>query len=285
MAARKKRRRRRRSRFGFLMKLLCIIAVVVALTMGATVFFRVEEIVVSGNSRYSPEEIVEVSGIRNGDNLYGINKNKISGEMRQQLPYIEGVSIRRSLPNTILINVTECSVAATIATPAPLPQEPPKSEEETGEKQEAEKKPKDPPKPAVEPWLVSAKGKLLEPAGQTEAKLLISGITPLDPAVGTMLTVPEEETYKLKALLGLLSALEEQECVDKVSAIEVKSARLDLQYMGRFTVRMPMEEDFGYKLNMLDEVVKRTDAKHGSQAKGSIDLTRGDYAVYSPEST
>ena len=272
------------------MKLLCILAVVVALTMGATIFFRVEKITVTGNDRYTQEEIVEISGIRNGDNLYGINKNKISGELRSQLPYIEGVSIHRSLPNTIEIKVSECGLAATIATPAPLPPEEPKPEEpkpeeDKEEEGEKEEKPKDPPKAATEPWLVSVKGKLLEPAGQTAPQLLISGITPLDPASGDMLTVPQEEEYKLEALLGLLSALEEQERTAQVTGIEVKAARLDLQYMGRFTVRMPMEEDFSYKLNMLDEVVKRTDAKHGDQARGSIDLTRGDYAVYSPEST
>ena len=46
-SARKNHRRRRgRSRLGFLFKLLCIGGVVVALTMGATVFFRVESVVV-----------------------------------------------------------------------------------------------------------------------------------------------------------------------------------------------------------------------------------------------
>ena len=41
---RSRTRRRNRGRFGPLFKLLCIIAVVVALTAGATVFFRVETV-------------------------------------------------------------------------------------------------------------------------------------------------------------------------------------------------------------------------------------------------
>ena len=39
-----KTRRRNRGRFGLLFKLLCLVALVVALTAGVTVFFRVEAV-------------------------------------------------------------------------------------------------------------------------------------------------------------------------------------------------------------------------------------------------
>ena len=114
-SARKNHRRRRgRSRLGFLFKLLCIGGVVVALTMGATVFFRVESVVVTGNSRYTQEEVVAATGIELGDNLFHMNKYEIYDQVRQSLPYIEDVNIRRSLPNTILITVSEWSAAAQI---------------------------------------------------------------------------------------------------------------------------------------------------------------------------
>ena len=71
---RSRTRKRNRGRFGPLFKLLCMVAVGVALTMGATVFFRVESVVISGNERYSQEEIIAASGIQVGDNLYGLNK-------------------------------------------------------------------------------------------------------------------------------------------------------------------------------------------------------------------
>ena len=41
-SSRSRTRRRNRGRFGPLFKLMCIIGVVVALTVGATVFFRAE---------------------------------------------------------------------------------------------------------------------------------------------------------------------------------------------------------------------------------------------------
>ena len=84
--SRSRTRRRNRARFGPLFKLLCLLAVGVALTVGATVFFRVEAVTISGNLRYSQEEILAASGIKMGDNLYGLNKVKIDRNIRTSLP-------------------------------------------------------------------------------------------------------------------------------------------------------------------------------------------------------
>ncbi len=48
-----RKRKRGRRRFGLLFKLLCGAALVAAATLGATVFFQVETIAVTGNSRYT----------------------------------------------------------------------------------------------------------------------------------------------------------------------------------------------------------------------------------------
>ena len=109
-----RRRRRGRGRFGPLFKLLCAAAVVLALTVGATVFFRVETVVVTGNSRYTQEEVVAASGIEVGDNLYAMNKFHVQQQIREQLPYVSEVSIQRGLPSTILIQVTESQAAAQV---------------------------------------------------------------------------------------------------------------------------------------------------------------------------
>ena len=80
---RSRTRRRSRGRFGPLFKLLCVVAVIVALTVGATVFFRVETVTVTGNQRYTEEEIVAASGIQLGDNLYSLNKVRIDRNLRR----------------------------------------------------------------------------------------------------------------------------------------------------------------------------------------------------------
>ena len=112
---RSRTRRKNRGRFGPLFKLLCVVAVVVALTVGATVFFRVEQVTVSGNRRYTEEEIIAASGIELGDNLYSLNKVRIDRNIRTTLPYIGEMSINRVLPSTIVIRVDEWEAVAQIA--------------------------------------------------------------------------------------------------------------------------------------------------------------------------
>ena len=140
-------RRRGRSRFGFLLKVLCVLTVLVALTVGATVFFRVEQVVVSGNSRYTQEDVVAATGIQLGDNLYRMNKFQINQEVRQALPYVNELNIVRKLPNTILITVTEWDAVAQILPTAEVITE---VDEETGEEISVET--------AGEAWLISVGG-------------------------------------------------------------------------------------------------------------------------------
>ena len=104
-SSRSRTRRRNRGRFGPLFKLLCVLAVIVALTGGATVFFRVETVMVTGSQRYTQEEIIAASGIQVGDNLYALNKVRIDRNIRTQLPYVGELSINRALPSTIVITV------------------------------------------------------------------------------------------------------------------------------------------------------------------------------------
>ena len=116
---RSRTRRRNRGRFGPLFKLLCVVGVILALTVGATVFFRVEQVTVSGNQRYTQEEIIAASGIQLGDNLYSLNKVRIDQNIRTTLPYIGDLTINRALPSTIVITVTEWEAVARLAVPDP----------------------------------------------------------------------------------------------------------------------------------------------------------------------
>ena len=167
---RSRTRKRNRGRFGPLFKLLCLVAVGVALTMGATVFFRVESVVISGNERYSQEEIIAASGIQVGDNLYGLNKVRIDQNIRTSLPYIGDLTINRALPNTIVITVTEWNAVARIAAPDPE-QASAIQKELAGEDPDAEPIPL-----AQESWLISVKGKLLEPAPEDSTAIAVTGL-------------------------------------------------------------------------------------------------------------
>ena len=75
MAARKKRRgRRRRGRFSFLYKFLSTLLILAAMVTGCIVFFRVNTVVVVGETRYSESEILDAAGVEMGEHLFGLNK-------------------------------------------------------------------------------------------------------------------------------------------------------------------------------------------------------------------
>lgn len=275
---RSRTRRRNRGRFGPLFKLLCVVGVIVALTVGATVFFRVETVTVTGNQRYTQEEIIAASGIEVGDNLYGLNKIRIDQNIRTTLPYIGDLTINRSLPSTIVITVTEWEAVAQVAVPDPervaaLQQE---LAEQAGDKEEAPSL-----VTAQEPWLISVGGKLLEPAPADSAAIKVTGLVPLAPQAGSFLQVPEGERTRLEALTGLLTALGEEGIQSQVSSVRLEATQLVARYAGRFDVKMKLNGNFSYDVRLMQSIRREMENKDGENASGSMDLTRTP-AVYTP---
>ncbi len=269
-------RRRNRGRFGPLFKLLCVAAVMVALTVGATVFFRVEAVTVSGNQRYTREEIIAASGIELGDNLYSLNKIRIDQNIRATLPYIGDLTINRSLPSTIVITVTEWEAVAQVAVPDP-------ERVAALQRELVEQEGEDAPAlvTAQEPWLISVGGKLLEPAAPDSGGITVTGLTPLAPQAGSFLQVPEGEAAQLEALTALLKALGEEGIQSQVSAIRLESTYLVVRYAGRFDVKMELNADFRYDVRLMQSIRREMEGKDGEGAAGAMDLTRSP-AVYSP---
>ena len=113
---RKHQRKTRRVRFTWLYGVISALLILAAVVGGCIVFFRVDTINVQGNSRYTQEEIVAASGIEQGDNMFLINKFQVIDQMISQLTYLDDVTIRRGLPSTLNVTVTECTVAGRCAT-------------------------------------------------------------------------------------------------------------------------------------------------------------------------
>lgn len=306
----KRKRKRGKGRLGPLFKLLCAGAVAVALTMGATVFFQVETVAVTGNSRYSQEEIIKATGIQTGDNLFRMNKYQIAHQVLQGLPYVEELTIRRALPSTIVITVKEWDAVARVEAPgasaAVVPQAPaepvqPDSSQagdsadqsqaagnqsaagDIGGDSSSEDTQED-AKPATQAWLISVGGKLLEPAPADSTAISVTGITPLSPRAGEMLVLSQEEQPKLTALLALLQGLEDYDMLADTASIALGDTHVELRYLDRFTVKLSLVGDMDYKLQALKAAVPEAEKKLGEQTTGTFDLTQESItAVYTPD--
>lgn len=245
MASRRsnKRKQRNRGRFGLLYKVLSLIIILAAIAAGCVVFFRVGEITVSGMDRYTAQEIIDASGVEEGDNLFLVGGAGTAQKIYSSLPYVDEVNIRHALPDGLVITVTERTPAAVV---------------QGGEGW----------------WIVDAKGKILEQvasAGQTKVAE-VSGLTALLPAVGTTLAVEDNEGFRLESLMDLLTALEERGILGEVSDIDLTSAaEVTMVYDGRLRVKMRMSDDFMWQTRVLTESLAQGIIQPNE--RGVVDLT------------
>lgn len=236
------KRRRDRGSFGFLYKLLSVFLICGAIITAMTLFFRVDEIVVTGQKRYTAEEIQAASGVELGSNMYLLNKNDVVRSISKALPYIENIRINRKLPDTLLIEVQEGG------RPFALIQD-------------------------GSAWLISASGRIVEqlPEGEAGQYGLISGCQLLAPSVGTPITLATEYASQQSSLLDLLSALDDAGLTENVDGIRLDDLScLNMDYIGRFTVRMSYGADYTQELEKLTLTLESE--KIQSNMTGTIDM-------------
>ena len=88
-----------------------IIVLVLVVLIGAAAFvgyqfFRVEKITVVGNERYTPEEIIELSGVQYNTNIFMVDENAIR-ERFTSSPVVVFTKLVRKYPNEIELHVRE----------------------------------------------------------------------------------------------------------------------------------------------------------------------------------
>ena len=96
-----------------LLRLATVFAIVLALVLAMSVFFRVEYIQVSGMDQYTAWEISQASGISEGDSLFSLELPGAAARI-MELDYVKDVRISIRLPHTVLIEITEVRVSYAI---------------------------------------------------------------------------------------------------------------------------------------------------------------------------
>ena len=225
---------------------MAIAAIIAALVL----FFRMDHIVVSGNRRYSTQEVLKASGLEEGQNLYFLNKYAVKEMIFDQLPYVDEVAINRKLPDTLLIEVRECAAAAGIQSEDGI-------------------------------WLISDQGKLLELTDrQPQGCPLVTGETLIDPAPSRQMDMGEGAAYRVGVMLRIFEAAEERGMLADINELRLNDdTAVSFRYLNRFDVRFPWPADVDYKMESLNAVV---DYLEGNET-GRIDLMTEGKASFIPE--
>lgn len=250
----------------FLLHLLSIIAVVLALTFGLSLFFTVKHVEVYGADKYTPWQIREASGLKDGENLLGISEARISSLIEDNLTYVNKVRVKIKLPDTVCIHVEELEVVYSVAS-------------DDGQW-----------------WLIRADGRVVDSTNAAEAERYtkLSGVTLTDPKIGEMAvateavpdtTDPDAETVpvtvtgaeRLRAAISVMEHLESNSIIGQVSGIDVDNLNdLQLWYGDRFQVLLGDTKDLGYKISAMKAAVDQMSQYQSGILDVSFTVDTGD---------
>ena len=228
---------------------LVLIFLVAMLVM--SLFFRVKEIEVVNASDYSDQEIISASGIETGVNLFFVDRFSAASRIFADLPYMDTISITREMPDKIIIQAEGSAPAAWLRWDD-------------------------------EYWFIDRNGKML---GSTTAVKIagypeIRSLEPITAMVGEKMVVEGVNESRLAYTAELITALQGEGLISKVTWIDVKDpANPSVYYDGRLTVYFGEMEDTAFKTALLRSAAEQM----SPDDSGTLRYTGGSSWSFSPD--
>ncbi len=105
----KKRMRKRKAKRIAALGVLAVVVLALGVLFAVTVFFKVNNVNVVGSNIYTQEEILLHGDIEIGSGLFSVNEKKLNESLPKRLPYIKSVTIKRELPDTLIIEIVQAT--------------------------------------------------------------------------------------------------------------------------------------------------------------------------------
>lgn len=245
-----------------ILHLATIAAVVLAVVLGLSVFFRVdaEKIEVSGGQKYSAWEVAQASGIKDGDNLLTFNRAQAAGRIQASLPYVKSVRIGIKLPDKVYIEIVEIDVTYSVKSVS------------------------------GDWWHISAEGKAIEKVTEqgAEQSTKILGVTIEEPKVGQKTVAyqePQTETTpdgepvpitvtaaeRLQAATDIAGFLENNGIFGEMASIDVNDVfDIQLWYGQQYQIKLGNRTDLSRKITYFKGAL---DQQLGAHDSGVVDIT------------
>ena len=247
----------------FLLHLATVAAVVLAVILGMSIFFKVGQVNVAGTQKYTPWEIREASGIQTGDALLSLSEAKISAKIRTKLPYVGDVRVGIKLPDTVNIEIKELEVVYAVA------------DASDGW------------------WLMDASGRIVDRTDAAAAKdhTRIIGVQIQNPEVGQQAVAAERKSAEptqtetgvtvatlppvpasqlLDTAVQVLTALESCGVMGNVDSVDVSDREtVTLWYEDRYLVTLGDTSRLDYKIGAMKASIQ----KMGAYQTGYLDVS------------
>lgn len=224
-AAVTKSRKRRLRKYTLYYLTFIVFAAAAGIALSLTVFFKIENISVTGNSKYADGDIVAASGIEKGQNLFRIDPADAKQSIESIFPYVETARVRRVFPSGVNIEISQAKPQAAL-------------------------------KYSGGYMLITLSGKVLETSLESlpSGFIQIVGVDPGELEPGKFL--PDSFKEQLTMLGYLEQAFDEVPLEQEVNLIDL-SDRLDIKilFQKRIILRLGSEGDLVEKLTFAKAII------------------------------
>ena len=225
----------------------CVIVgvmLIVCVVLSLTVLFKTQNYEVTGNTKYSQDEIISTCGIKTNENIFLANKKSAEKKIVNSYPYIEEARVSFFIPDTITIDITEAVPAYIV---------------KVTESQFI---------------LASSKGRILEIVESTE-KYDIPLF--LGPEV-TNLTVGGYVEFSDEKILDIIDDIVTVFVDNGYSGITeidaTNPAQLSFAYDGRIKVKLGLPENISYKVRTAMTIItEKLDLNGSETTEGELDVS------------
>lgn len=224
-----------------ILRLLTIVAVVLAICMGMSIFFRVDTVYVTGSEKYDPYTIQQASGIEKGDSLLFFGRSGAAAKIINKLHYVRSVRFEVNLPGTVNIIIEEAPTAYAIQSDR------------------------------NQWWLITADGRVTEQVDMATAANYTSivGVVLATPQPGQLAVAAENEPEgdtpvvitgadRLRAALAVVQALEANEILGQATSVDVSNLQaLEFWYGKQYQVKLGDSQRLNYKIAAAKQAISQ----------------------------
>ncbi|MGE5632997.1 MAG: cell division protein FtsQ/DivIB [Caulobacteraceae bacterium] len=236
-----------RGRFKYVV-FLFIICIFAAFFISSS-FFQIKFITVEGNKSVSREEIIKLSSIYYGENIFRINKKNSMRSIFQN-PYVKMIKIKRILPNKVLIDIIEREIMAYV--------------------------------PYVGSYLnIDEEGMIIEinPAIKKPDLPIVKGLKFETFKIGEYLNIQNKEQFSVTTML--IREIKNAGMLNLVSEIDVTDlSNIKLKIKDGIKANLGSIDNISYKISFAKSIIE--DAKSHS-LKGTIEMSHSGNPVFKPE--
>lgn len=230
--------RQRKIRTTVLYIVMFVVIVAAAFAFSFTIIFKTNNIEVIGETPYTAEQIIDASGLHNGDNIFLSRKKAAARNIVDTFPYIESAEITFKIPGTQVIKVEGAIPSYEVSINGGY-------------------------------VVVSSKGRVLaHNEERTQSIPLLKGVRVKDTEVGAYIKFEKSATQQI--LADLINSINDND-IPGIYGIDISNAaNIKLNYGNRITILLGVPEDVGYKLRTAMAIIEN---ELSETDKGDLDVS------------